>query len=213
MMLNRSTREESERIQMKKQVIGITGGIGCGKSAVMTLLKENYQAALLLTDEIAHDLMKPGEKNYKEIVKTFGSSVLQPDKQIDRKKLGAIVFSERKKLMLLNSITHPAVIEETKKRIDQCQKDPACKIICLESALLIDTDLEKMCDTIWYIFADQEARISRLIEGRGYTRQYCEEVIGKQSSEETYKKRADVILDNSHSIEQTAKQIKQYLKV
>ena len=99
---------------MKKQVIGITGGIGCGKSVVMDILEKEYGAAVILADTVGHDLMKPGEVNYNRIIDYFGTDILSNDGAIDRKKLGAIVFGNQENLEALNQITHPNIIGEIK---------------------------------------------------------------------------------------------------
>lgn len=195
---------------MEKKVIGITGGIGCGKSVVMSLLKEKYHGAVLLTDLIAHDLMEPGQANYNAILDRFGKSILGAKEKIDRKKLGEIVFGNPDKLALLNSITHPNVLKETKRRIEAEKANPDIKVVCLESALLFNTPLEKFCDTIWYIYAREEVRIQRLMDGRGYTREHCLSVMEKQLSEKEFRQKADVIIDNSGTVEMTDKQIGKY---
>lgn len=191
----------------KKKIIGITGGIGSGKSVVMSLLEEKCNACVLLTDLIAHDLMKVGEVNYNSILENFGTEILDDNKEIDRKKLGAIVFQDAEKLALLSSITHPNVVAETKKRANEALMDDAYQMVCIESALLFDTDLPAFCDETWYIYANQEVRIERLMAGRGYTREHCLSVIGKQKSEEIYKAQADVVVDNSGTIEETWQEI------
>ena len=192
---------------MKKQVIGITGGIGSGKSVVMSILEEKYKACVLLTDLIAHDLMKPGAANYNGIVKEFGTEILAENGEIDRKKLGAVVFNNAKKLALLSSITHPNVIVETKNRIDAAMENPDYDMVCMESALLFDTTLPELCDQTWYVYANEEVRIERLIAGRGYTREYCLTVMGKQKKVADDMEKADVIIDNSGAVEDTAAEI------
>lgn len=198
--------------QVNKKVIGITGGIGCGKSVVMSLLEEKYKAAVLLSDLIAHDLMKPGEANYKAILETFGEFLAGEDGEIDRKKLGSIVFSDPEQLRILNSITHPNVIKETQRRIELNSQKDEIDFICLESALLLDTELVSLCDEIWYIYANEETRIERLIEGRGYTREHCLEVMEKQMPEDEFRRKSDHVIDNSGTVEETEKQIIETLK-
>lgn len=197
---------------MQKKVIGITGGIGCGKSVVMSLLEEKYKAAVLLSDLIAHDLMKPGEANYKAILETFGQELVDETGEIDRKKLGTVVFSDAAKLKVLNQVTHPNIIEETKRRIEANRQNKDVDFICLESALLLDTDLVFLCDEVWYIYADREIRIERLMEGRGYTREHCLSVMAKQMPEDQFREKADEVIDNSGSVEATEAQILQLLK-
>lgn len=192
---------------MEKRVIGVTGGIGCGKSAVMDILKEEYRAAVIFTDFVAHELMEPGGVNYRGVVETFGEQILGPDKKVDRKKLGDIVFGNQEKLALLNAATHPNVVAEVKKRLEEYRKDPKVGMVCLESALLLDTPLEGLCDAVWYIRADKDVRIKRLMKSRGYSEKHCTLVMEKQSGESLFLKKADKVIDNSKSIEDTKRQI------
>lgn len=195
----------------KKKIIGITGGIGSGKSVVMSLLEEKCNACVLLTDLIAHDLMKVGEANYNGILENFGTEILNENKEIDRKKLGAIVFQDAEKLALLSHITHPNVVTETIKQAKRALMEDSYEMVCIESALLFDTDLPEFCDETWYVYAEQEVRIERLMAGRGYTKEHCLSVIGKQKSEEIYKAQADVVINNSGSIEETWQKISEKL--
>lgn len=192
---------------MKKQVIGITGGIGCGKSVVMSILEEEYGAYVLLSDLVGHELMVPGAVNYNGIVETFGTDILLENGEIDRKKLGSIVFGNPEKLVLLNSITHPNIMKEIRDRIDAALANPAYNMVCLESALLFETELADYCDQTWYVYADEQVRIERLIAGRGYTREYCVSVMNKQKNEEYYRKKANVVIDNSGDMCNTRAQI------
>ncbi len=198
-------------IQMKKQVIGITGGIGCGKSVVMDILEKEYGAAVILADTVGHDLMKPGEVNYNGIIDYFGTDILSNDGTIDRKKLGAIVFGNQENLEALNQITHPNIIGEIKRRIDCSLSNPSIPFVCLESAILLDTNLHELCDSIWYIYAREDVRIERLIAGRGYTKEYCKSVMAKQVNESLYREKSDVIIDNSGSVEETKEQLRAVL--
>lgn len=197
---------------MKKQVIGITGGIGCGKSVVMDILEKEYGAAVILADTVGHDLMKPGEINYKGIVEGFGKEILADNGEIDRKKLGAIVFGNQDNLTALNQITHPNIISEIQNRIHIYLNSPNIPFVCLESAILLDTDLYKLCDTIWYVYAKEEVRMKRLIAGRGYTEEYCKSVMEKQKKEAVYRDKSDVIIDNSGSVEETKAQLMNLLQ-
>lgn len=192
---------------MKKQVIGITGGIGCGKSVVMSILEEEYGAYVLLSDLVGHELMIPGAVNYNGIVEAFGTDILLENGEIDRKKLGSIVFGNPEKLALLNSITHPNIMKEIRGRIDAALANPVYQMVCLESALLFETELADYCDQTWYVYADEEVRINRLIAGRGYTREYCVSVMKKQKNEEYYRKKANVVIDNSGDTCKTRSQI------
>lgn len=193
------------------KVIGVTGGVGSGKSVILSILEKEYGAQTILADLVAHDLMEPGAKSYMEIVETFGDSILQEDGAIDRQKLGSIVFSDEKKLEQLNGITHPNVKEEIKRRIAKIRKKGEASMIVLEAALLIESGYEDIYDELWYIYVNRETRYERLKEGRGYTREKTDSIMNNQLSEEEFRAHAQVIIDNSYDIEQTKKQIHEIL--
>ena len=195
-------------MQNKKKIIGITGGIGCGKSVVMDILEQEYKAYVILSDLVGHDLMKPGAVNYNGIVAAFGTDILLENGEIDRKKLGSIVFSDKEKLQILNGITHPNIFKETQRRIKEAVENPIYDMVCLESALLLETEFVDYCTEVWYIYADKEVRIERLIAGRGYTREYCETVMAKQKNEDLYREKSDVVINNSGSVEETRQEVK-----
>ena len=104
------------------KVIGVTGGVGSGKSVVLSILEKDYHAETILADLVAHDLMQPGGKSYEDIVEAFGDGILNDDGTIDRVKLGNIVFHDAEKLQKLNAITHPNVKEEIKNRIQKIRE-------------------------------------------------------------------------------------------
>ena len=182
-------------------ILGLTGGIGCGKTAVLTILKEEYDAYIIEADRLAHELMEPGKTVYQGIVDAFGMEVLMDtdidisapaegdavtdngqstvNRSIDRKKLGDIVFHDKDKLALLNSISHPLVKEEILRRIEE-QKDAGKKLFVIEAALLIQDGYKSICDKMCYVYADLDVRISRLCEYRGFTQERAQAVIDSQ---------------------------------
>ena len=113
-------KQNKKRNDMK--VVGITGGVGSGKSVVMNILKEKYGAEIILADLVAHDLMEPGQQNYLDIVEAFGEKVLAKDKTIDRPALAKLVFGDQEKLSRLNAITHPNVKKEIFRRIQRIKE-------------------------------------------------------------------------------------------
>ncbi len=190
------------------KVIGVTGGVGSGKSVVLSILEKDYHAETILADLVAHDLMQPGGKSYEDIVEAFGDGILNDDGTIDRVKLGNIVFHDAEKLQKLNAITHPNVKEEIKNRIQKIREQGTASMILLEAALLIESGYEDVYDELWYIYVDRETRYCRLQEGRGYTREKTDSIMQKQLTEEQFRKYADVVIDNSYSIEETKQQIR-----
>lgn len=213
-------------------ILGLTGGIGSGKTAVLTILKEEYDAFIIEADRLAHELMNPGRTVYQGIVDAFGMNVLADDdvevlavrdadatteknqstgkRPIDRKKLGDIVFHNKDKLALLNSISHPLVKEEILRQIEE-QKNAGRKLFVIEAALLIQDGYKNICDKMCYVYADLDVRISRLCEYRGFTRERAQAVIDSQEPEAFYLEACDYKIDNSGSLENTKKDLKHIL--
>lgn len=199
-------------ISGRKKVIGITGGTGCGKTVVMELLRDRFHAGLIIADRIGHELMAPGGKNYRDIIDCFGNVILASDATIDRAKLSRIVFHDKEALEKLNSVTHPNIEKEIMARIEEMQKDESISFIALEAALLIECGYRKYLDELWYVYADEETRIRRLMEGRGYSEEKSRSVMKNQLREEEYKINSDRIIDNSGTVEETYEKIRLMLE-
>lgn len=192
------------------RVIGITGGIGTGKSSVLEILKEEYDAYVVETDRLAHQLMEPGQPVYERVVSLFGNEILSEDGKIQRSILGKIVFQDRNKLQQLNHIVHPAVKEFIIQDIEEKRKEQMVYYI-IEAALLIEDGYKAICDELWYIYASQDVRIQRLISGRGGDETKWMQVIENQSSEDFYRMHCDVVIDNSGTVENASEAIKELL--
>ena len=184
---------------MTKWILGITGGVGCGKSAVLDILEKEYGAYVIQADIVAHELMEPGQTSYQAIVEHFGQGILAENGRIDRKALGAIVFADEESLVVLNSLTHPAVKAEIRRRIEESQN----RFIVIEAALLLEDHYDEICDEIWYIYADKEVRFQRLAASRGYTREKSQSMMDNQMSEEELRRRCQAVIDNSGTLEET----------
>lgn len=183
-------------------IIGIVGGVGCGKSTVLTYLKEKYNAYIIEADKVAKEIMEKGNEVYNKVIREFPES-LDKDDNIDRKKLAEIVFNDAKKLEKLNNITHPGTIKEITDRINNSSN----QLVIVESAILIGSGIDKMCDEIWYVYCDLEKRIKRLMDSRGYSEEKTRNVIMNQMSEEEFNRVSDEFIDNSNSEEETHEQI------
>ena len=151
------------------KIIGITGGVGSGKSAVLNILEQDYQSFVVQADLVAHELMLPGNVSYKKIVDFFGESILNEDRTINRKRLGEIVFSNQEKREILNSFVHPEVKNRIKEIIEEMQRKKICKLFVVEAALLLEDHYEEICDEVWYIHVDADIRKKRLMYARGYS--------------------------------------------
>lgn len=193
------------------KIIGITGGIGTGKSTVLNLLKQEYHAYIVEADKLAHELMLPGEAVYHRITDIFGTDILNIDGTIDRNRLGAIVFKDADALRKLNGVVHPAVKQYIIKDMEAKKKEGNVEYYVIEAALLIEDGYKTICDELWYIYVEREERIRRLIAGRGGSREKWEHVIGNQSSDDYYRMNCDYVVDNGSSFEHTINIVKELL--
>lgn len=194
------------------KVVGITGGVGSGKSEVMSLLHDKYGVAVILADLVAHDLMEPGGASYEAIVKAFGEEILAADAAIDRKRLSGLVFGDAEKLKTLNAITHPNVRREIFRRIAEIKEASTASFIAVEAALLLEEGYQESFDAMWYVYVEPEIRIARLMAGRGYTRQKCIDIMNHQLSEETFRAACSVVIDNSDTLFKTERQVEKAVK-
>jgi dephospho-CoA kinase len=185
-----------------KFVLGVTGNIGCGKSTVARLLKTR-DCLLIDADKLAHRSIVYGSKVYKKIKNYFGKGILKKNKSIDRLKLAKAVFADKLVLAKLNSIVHPVVIAEIKRRI----KDSTKRIIILDASLIVEAGLVGMVDKLVVVRAKREQQILRSQKSLGLSRG---QVILRIKSQISQKKKAgfaDFIIDNSGTINQTRKQV------
>ena len=193
------------------KTIGITGGVGAGKSTVLGFLETAFRAVVCEADKVAHMLQEPGEVCYEEIIEEFGGSILAKDGKIDRKKLGSIVFLNEKKLQKLNRIIHPQVKAYIRKKKEE-EKVVGTQIFVIEAALLIEDHYEEICDELWYIHTPDEIRRKRLKESRGYSDARIDGIMKNQKSEEQFRKACDVVIENGEDFKETCIQIKEALE-
>lgn len=178
------------------KIIGITGGIGSGKSKVLSYLEETYRAPIYEADKVAHKLQEPGQLCYEKIVENFGQEILKEGGAIDRKKLGKIVFADAKKRKVLNEIVHPAVKVYIRERITEEKKNES-PLFFIEAALLIEDHYDEICDELWYIYAKEEVRKERLRTSRGYGEEKINQIFASQKSVNEFREKCDREFDNS----------------
>lgn len=192
--------------------IGITGGVGAGKSTILQILKEKYDAHLIMADDVAKELMRKGKSAYREIVRTFGKEVLAEDGEFDRHKLASIVYADEEKRLSINQIVHPLVKKAILKEKKTVSREYPEKLIVLEAALLIEDGYKELLDELWGVIADKEVRIRRLMDSRGYSRAKSESIIASQLSDDEFRRACDFIIDNSGTLEETQRQIEVYFE-
>ncbi|WP_195978079.1 dephospho-CoA kinase [Blautia luti] len=191
--------------------IGITGGVGAGKSTVLDFLAEKYQAYVMKADEIGHLVMEPGQECYEPVIALFGKQIIKDDKTIDRRQVSDVVFSRPDMLERLNEIIHPAVKRYIRRQLE-LKRQQGQKICVVEAALLLEDHYQEFCDTIWYIHTDQEIRIRRLMENRGYTREKSISIIASQAPEEFFRANADYVVVNNTDLKETWQQIEEGIR-
>ena len=188
--------------------IGITGGVGAGKSTVLDFLEQEYQAYVMKADEIGHLVMEPGQSCYEPVIALFGKQVIKNDKTIDRRLVSDVVFSHPDMLEKLNHIIHPAVKEYIRRQL-ALKKEEGQRICVVEAALLLEDHYEEFCDTVWYIHTDSEIRIRRLMESRGYSRDKSLGIIRNQVSDQVFRENTDYVIENNGDLEDTRRQIRE----
>lgn len=184
------------------KVLGITGGVGAGKSTVLMYLKEHYGARVIQADQVGHLLQRPHESCYRRIVELFGTTVLNADGTISRPKLGAIVYTDPQKMARLNAIMHPSIRRWIKSEVEAEQKRGCVPFVTVEAALLLEDHYDEICDEIWYVHTDDAVRIKRLQESRGYSEEMCRRIMANQKNECDFRAACQLVIDNSSDIVQ-----------
>lgn len=187
-----------------KYVIGLTGNIGTGKSVVRRMM-EHLGAYGIDADALSHRAIAKGAPGYEPVLEAFGNYILGPDGQIDRAKLGHVVFSDVEALKKLEGIVHPLV----NQAIDLIVRRATQKIIVIEAVKILESDLADVCQFIWVVYAPEEIQIARLVQNRGMTEKDALQRIVNQTSTETQWAFANVIIKNISSYEDTWRQVTQ----
>ncbi len=195
------------------KVIGITGGVGCGKSMVMDLIREHFNAYVIKADDVGKNVLNQGTSGYEQVVALFGEEILMESGEINRNRLAEIVFHEPNKRMVLNSIVHPQVKKRIVEEMARIRCEEKYDFFVVEAALLLEDHYEVFCDEVWYVYAEKEQRKKRLMESRGYSPEKIEKIMESQLDEEEFRKRCDFVLDNSKSRQDTLNQLKKMLVV
>ena len=193
-------------------LIGITGGVGAGKTAILNYIRENYNSRILVADEIAHAQMEPGTACYQTLSDMFSKEdIFLPEGGFDRLKLAQVIFNDEEKRNRLNAVVHPAVHKYVMEQVEAERAADRLDLLVLEAALLIEAGYSDVCDEIWYIYTSRENRMHRLMESRGYSKQKTETIMASQLSEEEFRKHCAVEIDNNGTHEESFRQIDQAL--
>ena len=187
-------------------VIGLIGGIGSGKSSVSEILK-SLGVDVIDADKVGHEAYTPDSEGWRKVISVFGQDIVGPDKQIDRKKLGSIVFSDPNEMDKLNKLMHPIIHDLVKEKIKNFS-DQGVNVVLLEAAILIEANWQDLTDEIWLAKANQEVVIERVQLRNNFTREEIIKRIQSQMSNDEREKHADVVIDNDGTIEQLQEKVK-----
>jgi dephospho-CoA kinase len=190
-----------------KFVIGLTGNIATGKSVVRRML-EHAGAFGIDADSLSHRAIEPNAPGYNKAIDAFGKYILKENGEIDRGKLGQIVFADPKGLALLEAIVHPIV----RGAVDHLARSSNHRVIVIEAIKLLESPLRNQCDVIWVVTADENVQLARLKAGRGMEAATARERMSAQSSQAEKAAAADTVIENDGSIEETWEQVKRAWK-
>lgn len=193
-------------MMMRMLHVGLTGNIASGKSCAASLFAE-LGAHVIDADRVVHDLLNPGTATYEKTVKAFGETILRPDREIDRRKLGQVVFFDEEKRLLLNRLTHEDVAAEISRRIEELEQSSPAGIILVDAALIIETGSHTSYDKLIVVICDPALQVSRLMRRDGLTEAEAKARMDSQMPVEEKLKLADFTIDTSGTLRQTRDQV------
>lgn len=230
----KESRERMTAGQGSVRVLGLTGGVGAGKSTVLDYLERTYHARVLQLDLVARELQQPGAACYAPMIALLGPGIVREDGQLDRARIAKLVFANPELLRRLNDLVHPAVkrrvldvireetlrvrTEATSGRIDCPQRTwetsvDAGRLVVLEAALLLEDHYEEICEEIWYIRARDDVRRERLKRSRGYSEERITQMMASQRTDAFFRGRCQFVVDNSSgNVQNTFEQIDRGLR-
>jgi dephospho-CoA kinase len=191
--------------------IGLTGGIASGKSTIAKMLVERG-ALLVDADQVAREVVLPGESALEAIASTFGQAVLAADGSLDRKALGEIVFQDKASLAKLEAITHPAIRQRMQQRIHTYEEQFPERLVVADIPLLYETEQEHLYDGIMVVYVPAEVQQARLMERNHLTEEEARRRVALQMDIEQKREKADWVIDNSGTLAETERQIEQFWK-
>jgi dephospho-CoA kinase len=190
---------------MGEVVVGLTGGIGSGKSTVAAMLAE-LGASVIDTDKVGHAVYRPGTEGFRQVVDAFGTDIVAADGTIDRRRLGARVFDDPNALARLNAIVHPLIGEETRRWMQAALAAATGKPIVVEAPVMLEAGW-KFFDRIWVVVVSREVAVARVMASRGLSREEVERRIDAQMSNAERERHADLVIRNDGTLAELRAQV------
>lgn len=193
------------------KVIGVTGGVGAGKSEVLAWLAGRPDCRVIMADQVAHRLEEPGQACYEPLMALLGDGILDAGGRIDKRKMAVKIFGDEALLRRVNEIVHPAVKTYLTEQIEKERTAGTLHFLFIEAALLIEEGYAGIVDELWYIHAEETVRRRRLQESRGYTDEKIDAILRSQLSEEAFRMHCDVVIENNGTLQGVYTQIEKEL--
>lgn len=184
------------------KVIGLTGGVGSGKSTILKYLEQQYRAEVIEADQVAKALEEPGQPGYDGLIEALGDEILDDAGRIDKRRLAALIFAREDVRLVVNAIIHPLTWQAVREQIRRSQ----APLVVVETALP-NQKKDDIYDELWYVYTSKEIRIERLISSRGYTADKARAIIASQPSDAEYRAIADYVIDNNGRPDEVTTQI------
>ncbi len=187
--------------------IGVTGGVGAGKSTVLELLASVYGFHVIRTDDVARRLMEPGGASYEAVCGLMGERVRRTDGSLDRAWLAGQLFGDEQLRGRMDALVHPLVWKAVGEEAERFAGGP----VVIEAAVL-EKEFRDNCQEMWYVYTSRENRVLRLMESRGYSRERCLSMMDSQASEEEFVRFSDAVIDNNGTAQETSRQVARLLE-
>ena len=196
-----------EQTDKERFILGITGGVGAGKSRVLAILEQDYGFHVIQADEVAKRLMLPGMEGFRAVTACLGPSILKEDGSIDRAIMADMIFNDLDKRRKIDGLTHPLTLEAM---LAEARSADSCRVVM--EAAIPSKEFRDNCQEMWYVYTSRENRMARLKENRGYTEEKSQSIMRNQVPEETFRRFADAVIDNDGPLEETKVQIDMLLR-
>ena len=191
--------------------IGITGGVGAGKTEILNYIRRHYKCEIYLADRVAEQLQEPGTECFEALVELLGEGIKTDQGRLDRAKMASLIFADPALLEQVNTIVHPAVKRFLLERLECAKESGETELFFVEAALLIEGGYRALADELWYIYADETVRRRRLFLERGYSEEKISHIMSRQLTEDKFRESCGFVIDNSGSLEDSYRQINRKL--